>query len=154
MHARSTHHAVQDNGVKLVDPRGEMLESSWEVYATSLANAPSTDEFVQGILALISELRIDMDRQASIVYARDTRPSGASLVAALRDGIRAIGAIGRDQGVTTTPILHYIVRCINTKGTLEAYGEDSEEGYMKKMSAAYKTLVVSAQGEYEAWMVS
>ena len=32
-----------DNGVKLIDPMGEMLEASWEELATSLANASEQD---------------------------------------------------------------------------------------------------------------
>ncbi len=31
----------QDNGVKLVDPLGEMLAKEWESYAAKLANARS-----------------------------------------------------------------------------------------------------------------
>lgn len=35
----ASHNPEDDNGVKLVDPLGEMLEMSWEKLATSLANA-------------------------------------------------------------------------------------------------------------------
>lgn len=35
----ASHNDEPDNGVKLVDPHGEMLEASWEVIATKLANA-------------------------------------------------------------------------------------------------------------------
>lgn len=34
----ASHNPEEDNGIKLVDPMGEMLEASWEKYATSLAN--------------------------------------------------------------------------------------------------------------------
>ena len=34
----ASHNPEEDNGVKLVDPLGEMLESTWEMYATDLAN--------------------------------------------------------------------------------------------------------------------
>lgn len=34
----ASHNPEPDNGVKLVDPHGEMLEQSWEVLATKLAN--------------------------------------------------------------------------------------------------------------------
>ena len=34
----ASHNPEEDNGVKLVDPMGEMLESSWESIATKLAN--------------------------------------------------------------------------------------------------------------------
>lgn len=132
----------QDNGVKLVDPRGEMLEAAWERHATELANAPTTDDLLDAVEALIKNLKIDLSKPANVVYARDTRPSGPSLVAAFQDGLNAMDASGRDEGVTTTPILHYLVRCINSKGSKEEYGEDSEDGYMKKLSNAFKKLVV------------
>ena len=35
----ASHNPENDNGVKLVDPLGEMLEQSWEEIATKLANA-------------------------------------------------------------------------------------------------------------------
>ena len=34
----ASHNPEEDNGVKLIDPDGEMLEASWETYATNLAN--------------------------------------------------------------------------------------------------------------------
>ena len=120
-----------------------MLEASWENHATLLANAPTTDAFLEVLQALLKNLRIDMAKPSRVVYARDTRPTGAELVSSLEDGLRALGAEGRNAGITTTPILHYLVRAINTKGTKDEYGEDSEEGYMQKLSTAFKKLVVS-----------
>ena len=128
--------------MKLVDPRGEMLESSWEVHATTLSNAATTDEFLNALDAFVKATKIDLMKPANVVYARDTRPSGPALVSALEDGLKAIGAEGRNAGVTTTPILHYLVRAINTKGTKDAYGDDSEHGYFTKLSEAFKKLIV------------
>lgn len=34
----ASHNPEEDNGVKLVDPLGEMLEVAWEKRATTLAN--------------------------------------------------------------------------------------------------------------------
>lgn len=34
----ASHNPEGDNGVKLVDPQGEMLEQSWEAWATKFAN--------------------------------------------------------------------------------------------------------------------
>ena|ERR1700761_782811 len=120
-----------------------MLEASWESHATALANAPTANDLIEAIEALIRTAKIDLSKPARVVYGRDTRPSGPSLVASLRDGLAAVGAESRDAGVTTTPILHYLVRAINTKGTKDAYGDDSEEGYFDKLSEAFKRLVVS-----------
>lgn len=124
--------------MKLIDPRGEMLEASWEAHATTLANARSTEELIDVIQHIVDILNIDTTRPAIVIYGRDTRPTGESLVAALRDGIRAAGAEGRDAGITTTPILHYLVRATNSK----EYGEATEAGYFTKMTDAFKKLVV------------
>lgn len=119
-----------------------MLEASWEAHATSIANVQSSEEFVDAIAALVQSAKIDLAKPARVVYARDTRPSGASLVAALEDGLKAIGAEARSAGVTTTPVLHYLVRAINTRGTKDDYGVDSKEGYLTKLTEAFKKLVV------------
>lgn len=120
-----------------------MLEASWESYATTLANASSSEDFFTELQNLVSKLEIDLSKPANVVYARDTRPSGPILVSAFEDGLKAIDANGRNAGVTTTPVLHYLVKAINTKGTEESYGDDSEEGYFTKLSAAFKLLTVS-----------
>jgi phosphoacetylglucosamine mutase len=128
--------------VKLVDPRGEMLESSWEVHATVLANAPNSGAFVAAVDELVKTAKIDISKPARVVYARDTRPTGPELVAALKNGLEAMNAEYRDAGVTATPVLHYLVRTINTKGTKDSYGDDTEEGYLRKLSDAFKKLLV------------
>jgi phosphoacetylglucosamine mutase len=35
----ASHNPEPDNGVKLIDPLGEMLQQSWEKFATRIANA-------------------------------------------------------------------------------------------------------------------
>lgn len=35
----ASHNPEEDNGVKLIDPHGEMLAQAWEEYATLIANA-------------------------------------------------------------------------------------------------------------------
>lgn len=133
----------KDNGVKLVDPRGEMLEAAWENHATTLANAQTVDQLLSEVDKLITSTKIDLAKPARVVYAYDTRPTGPELVQALRTGLDASGAEARNEGLQTTPILHYLVRCINSKGTEDEYGVDSEDGYMTKLSKAFKKLVVS-----------
>lgn len=134
---------IQDNGVKLVDPRGEMLENSWEALATNLSNAETTGDLIQVVTNIISQQKIDISKPANVVYARDTRPSGPNLVAALEDGLRAMGTITRNEGIQTTPVLHYLVRCINSKGTKDDYGDPSEQGYYQKLGSAFRKLMVS-----------
>jgi len=120
---------------------GEMLEGSWEAHATALSNAQTNEQVLDYIHVMVSSLKIDLTNPATVVYGRDTRPSGESLVRALEDGLKVLGAQSTDYGILTTPQLHYLTRCLNTVDTPEAYGEPTVEGYYKKLAAAYKVLV-------------
>ncbi|KAJ2599043.1 hypothetical protein H4R99_003859 [Coemansia sp. RSA 1722] len=137
----ASHNHEQDNGVKLVDPMGEMLQQSWEAYCTDVANAESADELVQTLARIVQDERIDVAVTPRVAYARDTRPSGPMLQAALEDGLAALGVDASNYGIVTTPQLHYFVRCLNTQGTAAAYGEPTEAGYYAKYGQAFLRLV-------------
>ncbi|KAJ2708783.1 hypothetical protein H4R19_004578 [Coemansia spiralis] len=137
----ASHNPECDNGVKLVDPMGEMLQQSWEGYCTKVANAATSDELVAALAAVAEAEAIDTAVTPRVVYARDTRPSGPLLQAALEDGLSALGTDATNYGVLTTPQLHYFVRCLNTAGTAAAYGEPTEDGYRSKYTGAYLRLV-------------
>jgi len=134
----ASHNPPEDNGIKLVDPMGEMLENSWEAYSTELANARSDEELVQIYQKLESTLKIDPKTIARVIFARDTRSSGPKLVTALVDALEATGTEYTDYRTLTTPQLHYLTRCTNTEGTPQSYGEVSEKGYYEKLSSAFK----------------
>ncbi|GAA5820750.1 hypothetical protein JCM3770_005954, partial [Rhodotorula araucariae] len=136
----ASHNPEQDNGVKLVDPFGEMLHSSWEQYATLLANAATDDALVAALYQIIQATGIDLAVPAKVVYGHDSRPSCRSLVRAVVDGLAAFDTEQVNAGLVTTPQLHYLVRCYNTAGTPQAYGEPTIDGYYQKLAAAYTTL--------------
>ncbi len=73
-----------------------------------------------------------------MVFARDTRASGSRLVSALLAALEASGTEYTDYKLLTTPQLHYITRCLNTKDTPYEYGEPTEEGYYQKIATAFK----------------
>ncbi|TXT13304.1 hypothetical protein VHUM_00671 [Vanrija humicola] len=137
----ASHNPEADNGVKLVDPAGEMLEQSWEAYATTLANCASPAELVAAYKQLAEQLHINIGAPASVVYAADTRPSSPELIKALEAALAAFGDHVKTNniGVTTTPILHYVVKATND--TSGEYGEPTIEGYQKKTAAAFKALI-------------
>jgi phosphoacetylglucosamine mutase len=133
----ASHNPPEDNGIKLVDPMGEMLENSWETHSTELANAKTDEELVEIYKKLESTLKIDPETTARVIYGRDTRPSGPKLVAALVDALQATGTEYTDYRTLTTPQLHYLTRCINTEGTPQSYGDVSEKGYYEKLAEAF-----------------
>ncbi|KAK4229069.1 putative phosphoacetylglucosamine mutase [Podospora fimiseda] len=133
----ASHNPAIDNGVKIVDPQGDMLEQEWERYATQLVNAPSDAELAKVYNTLATDLRIDISAPAKVVYGRDTRPSGHTLVTALASALEATETEAADFKILTTPQLHYLVRATNSEGTPLAYGEVSEAGYYNKLSEAF-----------------
>ena len=137
----ASHNPPEDNGVKLVDPMGEMLEGSWEAYATSLANAPTDEALAEAYEKLTKDLNIDLECPARAVYARDTRASGPHLVSALLEGLNAVKVENADYKLLTTPQLHYVTRCVNTTNTPFDYGEPTEQGYYEKTARSFKSAL-------------
>ncbi|RJE26297.1 Phosphoacetylglucosamine mutase [Aspergillus sclerotialis] len=135
----ASHNPAEDNGVKLVDPMGEMLEAEWEAYATKLANAP-LENIGDVYDELVKEIDVKMENPARVVFARDTRASGSRLAGVLGAALTATGVEFLDFKFMTTPQLHYIVRCKNTLGTQYEYGEPTEQGYYEKLVKAFKEV--------------
>lgn len=131
----------QDNGLKAVDSRGEMLDASWESHCTAAVNANTSQELITALETLVTTAKINLKTPATVVYAHDTRPTCPALVKALAAGLAAMGATTIDAGLQTTPILHYLVKALNTKGTPDEYGQPTEQGYYNKLAAAYIKLV-------------
>ncbi|XP_044145488.1 phosphoacetylglucosamine mutase isoform X2 [Bufo gargarizans] len=133
----ASHNPEEDNGVKLVDPMGEMLVQEWELYATNLVNAEEHE--LQTVLTnIIKQESINMQDESCVAIGRDTRPSSENLSLAVIDGVTALDSKYQDYGLVTTPQLHYIVCCRNTDGR---YGEPTVEGYYQKLSKAFNALV-------------
>jgi len=116
-------------------------KSNWEAYATQLANATTDQALLEIYHGLEKTLKIKDNSPSRVIFARDTRASGLTLVNALKDALGSTGTEYTDFGLLTTPQLHYLVRCVNTKGTAEEYGEISETGYYEKLSQAFKVLM-------------
>ena len=131
----ASHNPIFDNGVKLVDPDGGMLSPAWEGYATRIANANQYEVLVTVSDIMAKEI-LTFSKYGMVLVARDTRPSGESLVQALMDGAQAVGACVEDLGVLTTPQLHYAVRYSNLKSK-----DPSPQGYMENLVTAFRKLV-------------
>jgi len=141
----ASHNPGPDNGIKLVDPKGEMLEAAWESVATKLANCKDADIPSQ-LDEIVKQFNIP-EGDSLVVVGRDTRVSSPALSTACLAGIAAAGGRAQDIGVVTTPQLHYMVVCINTKG---GYGEASLPGYYDKITQAFKKFMslVADKGSY------
>jgi phosphoacetylglucosamine mutase len=141
----ASHNPEEDNGCKLVDPLGDMLEEKWEAYATSLVNSNDLHSTLVSLCQneLLTSIAIfeknEPKKQAQVACAHDTRPSCALLLDAFTAGAQLLQELVcvTNYGLLTTPQLHYMVRCVNTQG---AYGEASEQGYYNKISQAFMNV--------------
>ncbi|KAB2632293.1 phosphoacetylglucosamine mutase-like [Pyrus ussuriensis x Pyrus communis] len=134
----ASHNKVSDNGIKVADPSGGMLSQDWEPFADTLANARDPEQLVHLIAEFVENKKIALDgaKSVEILVARDTRPSGESLVEAAKQGISSIlGAVAHDLGILTTPQLHWMVRARN-KGL-----KVSDIDYFKQLSSSFRCLV-------------
>ncbi|XP_049956359.1 phosphoacetylglucosamine mutase [Schistocerca serialis cubense] len=129
----ASHNPVEDNGVKIVDPLGEMLVQHWEKIATDLANV-SDDNLEECLLEIVKNEKINTDAAASVFIGMDTRPSNIELSNALKEGVTAVGGEIHDWGVVTTPMLHYFVAAKNSGLT------PSKENYYRKLVDNFRTL--------------
>lgn len=132
----ASHNPEPDNGVKLVDPQGEMLEQSWENLATNLANVSDKD-LQNEIAKIIESENIDIGCASNVFVGMDNRYHSPVLLKAVSDGVVALKGKVKSFGIVTTPMLHYLVVCSNTNG---AYGTPTEEGYYTKIITAFKKL--------------
>ncbi|KAK0399778.1 hypothetical protein QR680_003208 [Steinernema hermaphroditum] len=114
----ASHNPEDDNGLKIVDPDGEMLDVSWEEHATNLINA--TDfEFPTVYRAFETQfvLEPEMPTDHAYVYAgMDTRESSPYLLRAVRLGVELGDTKAITFGQLTTPQLHYLVAKSNKAG--------------------------------------
>lgn len=129
----------------IVNSKGDMLEASWEIYATQLANALTDDEVANVFHKIAADHKINLSSPARVIFARDTRASGSRLVDCLVDALQATKVEFTDFKLATTPQLHYYTRCINTKDTQDAYGIPTEQGYYEKLATAFKQVMESAK---------
>lgn len=132
----ASHNPEPDNGIKLVDPMGEMLDQSWEQLATDLVNV--SDQDLQNQIAKIIETqKIDIGQASCVFVGMDNRYHSPGLLKAVSDGVLALKGKVKSFGIVTTPMLHYFVVCANTNG---AYGVPTEEGYYTKLTSSFKSL--------------
>lgn len=136
----ASHNPEEDNGVKLIDPMGEMVTPAWEEHATRLANAEQ-EALVMALNDIIEMEAINLSQDASVFIGKDTRPSSETLSQAVLDGVSSLGGHGCDYGLLTTPQLHFMVCCKNTQSR---YGNATVEGYYKKLSRAFIQLTKHA----------
>eukprot|EP01084_Bolivina_argentea_P244306 409299_1 len=152
----ASHNEEQDNGVKIIDPSGEMMEHSWETLATEIANKPE-DKILSFLQSKFETQKNDStdsktndnddtdskdnNNNCPVVFiGRDTRPHSLKFSQLIAQGATAINSkvIIKDFGEATTPQLHYIVRRANSDIGIDKITSDI---YLKDVLSSYKKLI-------------
>eukprot|EP00741_Cyanophora_paradoxa_P007748 tig00001206_g7496.t1 len=132
----ASHNPACDNGAKLIDVSGEMLESSWESVATAICNAEN-DALPDTLRRVAAELNLDLLAPSTVFLARDNRTTGAHFLELVRAGVELTSAKAVSFEQLTTPQLHLIVQETNLNGG-KIFNEDD---YYSKLASAFKRLI-------------
>ncbi|OWB86917.1 phosphoacetylglucosamine mutase activity protein [[Candida] boidinii] len=133
----ASHNPPEDNGIKMVDPMGEMLNQNWESFATKLSNCNEFNEFIDVINEIVDSKNIDLSKPAKVIIARDSRDSGERLLKCVIDGISSLNGDYQDFGLLATPQLHYLTRACNDS----SFGKATEDGYYEKLSGSFISIL-------------
>lgn len=133
----ASHNPPKDNGVKVVEPFGEMLDPEWEVIATEFANSNGAK-----LIDLIDSIWSKYFKEGvkgNVVIGIDTRESGPHLTSICREVLEFLNDFVDfvDLGEITTPQLHFVTRCCNDP----AFGEASVAGYHKKLGETLSKII-------------
>lgn len=144
----ASHNPENDNGMKLADSNGGMLDADWEKHAVSLANAPSSKQ----ALILIKTLQkyavgkhggSDGKLPKMVVHVgRDTRSHSPALAQLTMNAALAMGATVIDHGEVSTPMLHHFVMHANGHLLPSIIPQRcNESGYYEIMALSYAALL-------------
>ncbi|CAH8675003.1 unnamed protein product [Schistosoma rodhaini] len=111
----ASHNPPCDNGMKLVDPHGGMLDAEWEPVVVSFMSCRD-----ESISKWLSEhgCNFQDDQLPHVVLGFDTRESSPALANEVKQGVNVMHGICHELGLVTTPQLHYFVQYINSIGNL------------------------------------
>eukprot|EP00986_Skeletonema_menzelii_P012843 scaffold7241_cov152-Skeletonema_menzelii.AAC.2 len=149
----ASHNPEPDNGMKLADSHGGMLDADWEAHAVSLANAPTSKQTLVLMDTLIQYAKghhptKDGTLPKMVVHVgRDTRSHSPHLAALVIRAARAMGATVIDHGLVSTPMLHHFVMHANGHLLPNIIPRRcNESGYYEIMALSYAALLRTGGG--------
>lgn len=137
----ASHNPPQDNGVKIVEPNGDMLLPSWEPHITHLVNLASNDTFDNWYSSMLVFLQsmcghpLTETTVPHVMVAHDSRESSPHLLNCLLSGIHAwfasANVVIKNHGLLTTPQLHYLTSLQNSHSSVSQYNQFFQSSWNK-----------------------
>ncbi|EPY30538.1 phosphoacetylglucosamine mutase [Angomonas deanei] len=141
----ASHNPAEDNGFKIVDFNGEMLDGNWEIWCTKAANASTADDLMKILTDCASHFDVDINednnKYGNFQLGRDTRDSGADIIKHMEATLKIVGCDYLYHDQLTTPQLHFLVKEANFNTSLPAEkGEFSLALYYDSLIQSFKKL--------------
>jgi len=115
----ASHNPEHDNGIKLLDWNGEMIEDDLEKLADEFVKINETTQINEFVERVVKELNIskDMFCKARVMIGHDTRESAKELLESCKSGVMFIGGYGSvyERGLVTSPELSMYVNFWNVR---------------------------------------
>eukprot|EP00796_Vickermania_ingenoplastis_P010131 gene10131-7090_t len=130
----ASHNPHEDNGFKIIDYNGGMLDSSWEHWCTQAVNSVSGEHFVKVVQQCChTELRLEVDQLVyeglHVIIGTDTRATGRTIADAATDILHHLNISSTLFEHVSTPQLHDIIVQRNTTGSRDV----SPDAFEKKL---------------------
>eukprot|EP00466_Bigelowiella_natans_P000651 jgi/Bigna1/66564/fgenesh1_pg.1_\ len=130
----ASHNKEVDNGIKIADFDGGMLNPIWEEQASLIANCEE-EKLMDMLKDVKNRFGIDMETEAVVFIGEDTRKSSPRLAGLAADGALALGAKVKRYEKVTTPQLHWAVWRFNVQERM-----DDIPGYLSEISTSFLEL--------------
>ena len=138
----ASHNPGEDNGVKICNKDGSMIDRVWEDILTQLINSQS---FFHDFNEVLEARGIRRNDAARVLVACDTRVSSKRLIDTLKTGISVMGVKCKDFGFLTTPQLHFLVwysfKNLLTPEEIDCLTEEVYYTYYSKNTKEYLKLI-------------
>ncbi len=108
----ASHNCASENGFKMIDPNGEMMESSWEKIGDQLINLTNSAEMICFIKNFCQTKNIELGIRGvspRVIIGYDTRDSSINILQILLSTIRSLAGQVMVVGLCTTPELHHAI---------------------------------------------
>lgn len=138
----ASHNQKDDNGVKIIECDGSMLDQSWEPLAEQLANAADIKAELEQFDSSQDKSKYGFQESiftpvsfATACFGFDTRETSPALIDAAIKGAQMMGVQVTNHGLCTTPMLHWLVSEKHTKtGDAGLYHEHFKNRFLAFLS--------------------
>ncbi|EPY37163.1 phosphoacetylglucosamine mutase [Strigomonas culicis] len=153
----ASHNPADDNGFKIIDYNGEMLDPTWEEWCCKAANVATGEELLSvfdacakcfGVSQPSLVKKVTSTDGCCMHLGRDTRLTGVDIIKVVESALSLTVDINYiNHGLVTTPQLHFIVYNVNQR-----IDKDTRHSLAKEMTVGVNTFYETLLESFEQLM--